>query len=91
MQTLISDPQGVEKTGPNVWEILGSSLPATWKTPSLLRCEATSVAIWNPAQRHMDNSWNKKQRKQTTKEAKHLNSSCARYIEILTYSYSSLN
>lgn len=44
MKTLISDPQGVEKTGPNVWEILGSSLPATWKTPSLLRCEATSVA-----------------------------------------------
>lgn len=32
MQTLISDPQGVEKTGPeDVWEILAGSLPATWK------------------------------------------------------------
>lgn len=70
MQTPISDPQGVEKTGPDVWEIPGSSLPETWKTPSLLRCEATSTSTWNPAQSHIDNSWNGKQRKQTTKEVK---------------------
>lgn len=31
MQTPVSDPQGVEKTGSTVWETQGSSLPATWK------------------------------------------------------------
>lgn len=29
MQTPISDPQGVEKTGSDVWETQGGSLPAT--------------------------------------------------------------
>lgn len=31
MQTPVSDPQGVEKTGSTVWETQGGSLPATWK------------------------------------------------------------
>lgn len=31
MQTPISDPQVVEKTGSDVWEILGGSLPALEK------------------------------------------------------------
>lgn len=41
----------------------GSSLPATWKTPSLLRCEATSISTWNAGQSHIYNSWNEKQNK----------------------------
>ena len=61
MQTPISDPQDVEKTGSDVWEILGGSLPATWKTPSLLRCEATSISTWNAGQSHIYDSWNGKQ------------------------------
>lgn len=71
MQTPISDPQGVEKTGSDVWETQGGSLPATWKTPSLLRCEATSISTWNAGQSHIYHSWHGKP-SQTKKKVKHL-------------------
>lgn len=67
MQTPISDPQGVEKIGSDMWETLGGSFPATWKTLSLLRCEATSISTWNTGQSHTYNSWNGKQNTATKK------------------------
>lgn len=71
MQTPISDPQVVEKTGSDVWEILGGSLPATWKTPSLLRCEATSISTWNAGRSHICNSWNGKPNQTKKRKSRH--------------------
>ena len=89
MQTPISDPQGVEKTGSNVWETQGGSLPATWKTPSLLRCEATSISTWNAGQSHIYHSWNGKpsQTPPKKKKVKHLNSTYVWFTEVLIHGF----